>query len=178
MRTTLATTAALATASLLIAMAPRTAHAQDGTTTAPAAATPAAPPPPPPPPAAEHAEEGVNDHDLFVKRLGVTYFDITNLPIATPEVGGAGALGSTNVSAPVIGVRYWLLQRIGIDGGIGLGFAGGSDQTVANNVVTTVPKVASNGFAFHVGVPVVLAEAKHFTFLVSPQATLGFTSAT
>jgi len=184
MRKTLATTAALAATSLLLALAPRTARGQDGTTTtttsATAATTPAAPAPPPPPPPPERAEkedEGVTDHGRFVGRLGVTYFDITNLPVANPLVGGGG-LTSTNVTAPVIGVRYWLMPRIGIDGGIGLGFAGGSDETVANNVDTTVQKVASNGFAFHVGVPVVLADAKHFTFLVIPQATLGFTSAT
>jgi hypothetical protein len=183
MKETLATTAALATTTLaLVMLAPTVAHAQDGTTTTTATATattPAAPAPPaPPPPPAEHADDAVNDHDRFVGRLGVTYFDITNLPIANPQIGGAGGLTSSNVTAPVIGVRYWLMQRIGIDGGIGLGFAGGSDETVAGGTDTTVNKVASNGFAFHVGVPIVLAEAKHFTFLVIPQATLGFTSAT
>jgi hypothetical protein len=180
MRKTLAATAAVATTSLLVALAPRTAHAQDAPPPLPPPATPpAAPPPaPPPPPAAEHAEQGPTDHELFIKHLGVTYFDITNLPIANPENGMGAGLTSSNVTAPVIGVRYWLMPRIGIDGGIGLGFAGGSDQTVANGVVTTVPKVASNGFAIHAGVPVVLADAKHFTFLVIPDATLGVTSAT
>ncbi len=109
--------------------------------------------------------------------LGVTYFDITDLPIASPPQVGGGLTGTT-IAAPVIGVRYWLRPRIGIDGGIGLGFSGGSDETVANGMDTTVNKVPMNGAAFHLGVPVILADAKHFSFLVIPETTIGVTAGT
>lgn len=153
---------------------------------------PAPPPPPPrpapPPPAAAPeaapapAEEGTTDPSMFVRHLGVTYFDITDLPIANQVAGGAapgpGGITSSTVSAPVVGVRYWLNNRFGIDGGIGLGLAGGSDQAVAGGTTTTVSKTSSTGFAFHGGVPIALAEGKHYAFLVIPEFTVGFTTAT
>jgi hypothetical protein len=125
-------------------------------------------------------EDAVTDHQRFIRRLGVTYFDITDLPIANQTgAGGVPApLTSSTVSAPVIGVRYWLNDLIGIDGGIGLGLAGGSDQTVANGTSTTVSKTGTTGFAIHGGVPIALSEGKHYAFLVIPEMTLGFTSAT
>jgi hypothetical protein len=129
------------------------------------------------------AAEGGNDPSLFIHHFGVTYFDITDLPIAnqvTPgsTAPGPGGLTSSTVSAPVIGVRYWLNERFGIDGGIGIGFAGGSDQAVAGGTTTTVNKTGTTGFAFHGGVPISLAEGKHFAFLAIPEFTVGFTTAT
>ncbi|HEX3343395.1 MAG TPA: hypothetical protein VHS09_02430 [Polyangiaceae bacterium] len=130
-----------------------------------------APPPPPatvaaaPEPAPIPAEEGVTD-----------------LPIANQVAGGGtpapGGITSSTVSAPVVGVRYWLNSRIGIDGGLGIGLAGGSDQAVAGGTSTTVSKTSSTGFALHGGVPIALAEGKHYAFLAIPELTVGFTTAT
>jgi hypothetical protein len=172
------------------------------TTLVPALAWGQEPPPPPPPrpappvvapppaPAAAAAEtpappaaEGEGDPGLWVHHLGVTYFDVTNLPIANQvAAGGAapgpGGLTSSNVAAPVVGVRYWLTNRFGIDGGLGFGLAGGSDQAVSGGTTTTVNKTGTTGFALHGGVPISLAEGKHYAFLVIPDFTVGFTSAT
>jgi len=151
-------------------------------------------PPPPPPPrpapplpaAAPEAapappEEGMTDPHMFIGHLGVTYFDVTDLPIANQFLGagapGPGGLTSSTVSAPVVGVRYWLNSRFGIDAGLGLGLAGGSDQAVAGGTSTTVSKTSSTGFAFHGGVPIALAEGKHYAFLAIPEFTVGFTTA-
>ncbi|MGD0529522.1 MAG: hypothetical protein ABSE49_30570 [Polyangiaceae bacterium] len=159
------------------------------------------PPPPPPRPAppvvvappapvaapaetpAAPAAETESDPALWVHHLGVTYFDVTNLPIANPVTGGGGVpapggLTSSNVAAPVVGVRYWLTNRFGIDGGLGFGYASGSDQTVAGGTTTTVNKTGTTGFALHGGVPISLAEGKHYAFLVIPDFTVGFTTAT
>jgi hypothetical protein len=155
---------------------------------APPTATPSAPPPPAPAPprpaetarATDETEEQT-DHQKVVGRFGVTYFDITNLPLAN-QIGGTtpapGQITSTTVQAPVIGVRYWLNRRIGIDGGIGLGFAGGSTEAVVGGTDTTVNKTGTNGFALHAGVPIALAEGRHYAFLVIPNTTIGFTTAT
>ncbi|HEY8041773.1 MAG TPA: hypothetical protein VIF15_18340 [Polyangiaceae bacterium] len=176
----------------------RSSRAQDGAGTAPpsspaAVPAPAPPPAPPPPPAAPSppapaAEDTtVSDHEQFVGHLGVTYFDITNLPIANPVAdpgtGSAatpapGSITGTNIAAPVVGVRYWLQRNIGIDAGIGFGLAGGSQEAVVGSTDTTVDKVSSTGFAFHGGVPIAFAHFKHYTFLAIPEFTLGFTSAT
>ena len=131
-------------------------------------------PPPPPPP---RPEEGMTAPHMFIGHLGVTYFDVTDLPIANQFLGagapGPGALTSSTVSAPVVGVRYWLNSRFGIDAGLGLGLAGGSDQAVAGGTSTTVSKTSSTGFAFHGGVPIALAEGKHYAFLAIPEFTVG-----
>jgi hypothetical protein len=53
------------------------------------------------------------------------------------------------------------MPNLGLDGGLGIGWLTGS---------------APSPFAmvFHVGVPFALASSKHFTFIVSPEANLGF----
>jgi hypothetical protein len=156
---------AVAAASMLVT---KPAHAQDG------ALTPTAPAAPEP-----------SDHERVVGRFGVTYFDIANLPIANQFTGGGapapGQLTSSTVQAPVIGARYWINRRFGIDAGIGLGFAGGSTETVTTGAAgtdTTVNKTGTNGFAFHAAVPISLAEGRHYAFLVIPGTTIGFTTAT
>ncbi|HEY8086928.1 MAG TPA: hypothetical protein VIF09_03765, partial [Polyangiaceae bacterium] len=102
---------------------------------------------------------------------------ITNLPLANPIAGGGGgALTSTNIAAPVVGMRYWFDPRFGLDVGLGFGLAGGSDQTVAGGTTTTTSKESTTGFAVHAGVPIALASYKHYTFLVVPNATLGIAS--
>jgi len=170
-------TAAAVTAALGLG-APRTAWAQtDGNGNGGLVAQAPAPPPPSPPP----VDEG-SDHDRVVRRFGVTYFDVTNLPIANQLAPGstpaAGTITSSNVQAPVIGARYWINRHVGIDGGIGLGFVGGSTEAVVGSTDTTVNKTATNGFALHAGVPIAFATGRHYAFLLIPNTTIGFTTAT
>ncbi|MGO9839115.1 MAG: hypothetical protein ACLP1X_33445 [Polyangiaceae bacterium] len=161
--------------------------------TAPPPVTVAPPTPPPAPPAApppirepvhENDDEAtLPDHDRFIKHLGITYFDVTTLPIANPVTansGGGGAptltpggITSSTVAAPVVGIRYWLQRTIGIDVGLGLGFAGGSQEAVTNGADTTVNKVGTSGFALHGGLPIVIYEGRHYAFLVIPEFTVG-----
>jgi hypothetical protein len=171
------------------------ARAQD--TAAPAPATPptpattAAPTAPTSAPAApatptEAPTEEQPDHDRFVHHIGVTYFDITALPIANiVQTGGTmapmvapGQITSSTVSAPVVGVRYWLTRMIGFDAGIGLGYSGGSQEAVNSGNDQSVDKTSSFGFAFHGGVPIAFAHGKHYSFLVIPGFTIGATTGT
>ncbi len=174
---------------------------------APAAPVAPAPPPPFPPPTVVHtvtpeappaaaepvdaaatkrSEDATPDHDRMVGHVGVTYFNITALPIANPiPVAGAsapqpapgGVTGST-VSAPVVGVRYWLKPGIGIDAGLGLGIGGGSQEAVSSSTDTKVDKTGTVGFALHGGLPIALYRGHHYTFLVVPQFTVGGTGGT
>jgi hypothetical protein len=149
----------------------------------------AAPPASPPAPPARDAHEGdeeasTSDHDRFVKHLGVTYFDVTSIPIANPlGTGGGGtptlapgSLTSSTVAAPVVGVRYWIQRSLGVDIGLGLGFAGGSQEAVSGGTDVTVGKVGTTGFAFHAGLPIVLYDGRHYAFLVIPHFTVGVAS--
>ena len=164
------------------------AFAQDAT---PAAAAPAAPPQPAPaadasastsgsaqvgmalPGAAPQAAQAVavagnSDHDAVVGRLAVGYLGRNGIDI------GAGALpGAANVviDAPVIGVRYWLSDMLGIDAGLGFGVASSSSENAAG---MEADGPSYHAFILHGGVPLSLASAGHFSFQVVPEANIGF----
>jgi hypothetical protein len=142
------------------------------TSTAPATAPVAAP-------KVEGTE--MTDHDMFIGKLAVGYFGVSQLPIANgaPTGGaGGGALQADTVNAPVVGVRYWVNRLVGIDGGIGFGYSGGSFENVNNGASTTTDKKSKFGAALHGGVPLAFAHGKHYSFLVVPELTMGFTSGT
>jgi hypothetical protein len=120
------------------------------------------------------------DHDRFIGRFAVGYFGVSQLPTANPTLngGGIGGLAAGTVSAPTIGVRYWLNRMWGIDGGLGLGLSGGSTEVVNGATTTSTDKASNFGAVLHGGVPVALAHGKHYTFLVIPEMNIGFTSGT
>jgi len=154
------------------------AFAQD---TAPAASTPAAPPQPVAtttttttstqvgmtlPGAAPQAAAvaGASDHDAVVGRLAIGYLGRNG--VALPA-----GLNPTVVDAPVIGVRYWLSDMIGIDAGLGFGFTSGS---VKNAAGASTDNPGWHVFMLHGGVPLSLASAGHFSFQIIPEMNLGF----
>lgn len=153
----------------------------------------------PPPAAPAKGDDGRTDHSRFVGRFAVGYFGTAGVSVRTADwnAGGCGisnnnmpavpcwpVLGNAQqVDAPVIGIRYWINERFGIDGGIGLGLYSGSVESYTpNNPATSAPlkykqdKVSLSAFVFHVGVPIALATAKHFTFEAIPEINLGFAS--
>ena len=161
------------------------AFAQD----APAAAAPAAPPQPAPaadasasastsgstqvgmalPGAAPAAAAvaGSSDHDAVVGRLAVGYLGRNG--VAIPGLP-AGAGAAVVIPAPVIGVRYWISDMLGIDAGLGFGLTSGSNT--AAGMSTDIP--GWHLFMIHGGVPLSLASAGHFSFQIVPELNLGF----
>ncbi|HYP87392.1 MAG TPA: hypothetical protein VEQ59_04550, partial [Polyangiaceae bacterium] len=112
-----------------------------------------------------NVEPGVEttDHAAVVRRFGIGY-----MGRRTININPTGA--PATVDAPIVGIRYWLDPRIGIDAGIGLLFSGGSTKvgdTSTNLQGYTV-------FMLHGGVPFSLAASKHFSFQVIPELNLGF----
>jgi hypothetical protein len=163
----------------LLASAPGHAQTSPGDPAQPAppapATTPAEPPPdataaPPPPPASPAAtaapapsnedNDDTKDHDRFVGHLAVGYFGVTSVPLANPN-GTASSL-----SAPVLGVRYWISKRLGLDIGVGIGVRGGSSETGG----TVVDSPTQTGFLLHVGVPLSLYAGEHSSFQLVPEA--------
>lgn len=154
---------------------------------APAAATPAPPPEPAPaatadasastsgsaqagmalPGAAPQAAAvaGNSDHDAVVGRLAVGY-----LGRSTVQIAGGAAAGA-QIPTPVIGVRYWLSDMLGIDAGLGFGFAGSSTE---NAMGMEADGPSYQAFILHGGVPLSLASAGHFSFQVVPELNIGF----
>ena len=112
-------------------------------------------------PTAAAAAEAGNDHDEVVGHFAVGYFGISQLPVGPGTGGGTGAgaaaAAPNEINAPIIGARYWLSQKLGIDAGIGF-----SDSS------------SGWGVAAHGGVPLALATSKHMTFELIPEATVAF----
>lgn len=160
------------------------------TDAAPAAAAPA--PPPQPAPAAADASAstsgsaqvgmalpgaapqaaavaGSSDHDAVVGRLAVGYLGRNGV-----DIGGGGLPAGTVIDAPVIGIRYWLSDMLGIDAGLGFGLTSGSTTNGAGDS-TDLP--GWHLFMIHGGVPLSLASAGHFSFQIVPELNLGFAGA-
>lgn len=157
---------------------------------APAAAAPAPPPEPAPAPAATAdasastsgsaqagmalpgaapqaaAVAGTSDHDAVVGRLAVGYLGRSTVNIAALN-GADGA----QIATPVIGVRYWLSDMLGIDAGLGFGLASSSTENAAG---MEADGASYHAFILHGGVPLSLASAGHFSFQIVPELNLGF----
>jgi hypothetical protein len=165
------------------------AFAQDA---APAAETPAAPPAPAPAPATTDASAstsgsaqvgmalpgaapqaaavaGSSDHDSVVGRLAVGYLGRTGINIA-------GAMGApeASIAAPVIGIRYWLSDMLGIDAGLGFATTSSSSEITAMDTTVETDGPGQTVFILHGGVPLSLASAGHFSFQVVPELNVGF----
>ena len=176
---------------LTLALVAPSALAQDnppagGTGTAQAGGTVETPPAQPPkvtvaapaPAAAkEDKDDGVTDHEKVVGHFAVGYMGVTDLPLGTGPANAAPA-GRTTVSTPVIGIRYWLNPRIGIDAGLGIVVTSESAEAQNGNVNTSVDGPALNGGLLHGGLPIALNTGKHYTFQLVPELNVGVASRT
>ncbi|HYO94392.1 MAG TPA: hypothetical protein VER33_07760 [Polyangiaceae bacterium] len=109
------------------------------------------------------AAAGGSDHDLFVGRLAVGYLGRSSLTVGVGE-------GAAAVSAPVLGVRYWLDRGLGLDLGVGFGFSGGS---VSSDPGDSVDLPSRWAVILHGGVPLALATGRHYVFEIIPEANVG-----
>lgn len=107
------------------------------------------------------AAAGDNDHDAMIGHFAVGYLGARTVPFP----GG-------NLQAPVIGLRYWLDQMIGLDAGIGFYNDGG--KNTQNN--TSQDVASRTAVLIHAGVPLALSQGKHFSFQIVPEVNIGFSS--
>jgi hypothetical protein len=116
------------------------------------------------------AATGSTDHAGVVGSFGIGYFLTTGVQIPDP-------LNNTVITAnaPVIGMRYWITPRWGIDAGLGFGIGGASDDQGNGTSVDSPQPIA---FALHGGLPLALMDSQHFVFQVVPEFTLGVASNT
>ena len=121
-------------------------------------------------------EDPTSDHEKVVGHVAVGYLGLTNIPIAGPLQNNIPA--RQNVPAPVIGVRYWLAEKIGLDLGLGLGLASSSQEVVAGNLNQSQDRPSVFALAIHGGVPLVFAHQKHYKFLLIPELNVGFATST
>jgi hypothetical protein len=127
---------------------------------------------------ASAAATGASDHNQMVGHLAVGYFGIANTGAGANTA--AAAIGPNDSPylvpgvAPVVGVRYWLDQMIGLDVGVGISVIGGSIKPPG---AARFDRNSFTGFLIHGGVPLALASADHFTFEIIPELNVGFTGA-
>lgn len=139
---------------------------------------------------------GNTDHDRFVGSFAIGYLGASLVPVANLNVGSLGdvagpAAGLTaeaaTAYAPVIGVRYWFNETIGLDAGFGLRtFSGSVERDVVDTTTQPDPQpwsmetddVSQTAFLLHVGVPIALKAERHYVFELIPEANLGFASGT
>ena len=114
--------------------------------------------------AADEPAAGGTDHDKVIGHFGVGYMGRQTMTIGAAR---------TQVAAPIIGVRYWLTDFIGIDGGLGLNISGGRNTTTAAGV-DNVKKPGLTVFMIHAGVPLNLFSRGSFSFQVVPELNIGF----
>ncbi len=141
---------------------------------------PAAAPPPPPPVATETGvavAAGQTDHEKAVGRLAIGYLGRRGMlmPGEGATVGSAWAEDPVEVQAPIIGVRYWVSDMIGIDAGLGLFMSSGSFEPEGGDEQDAP---GATVFMLHGGVPLSLASSGHFSFQVVPELNFGFGSRT
>ena len=116
---------------------------------------------------------GNSEHDQFVGTLAIGYLGRRDMVVGcngNPTQPGGTCGGAREIlEAPVIGVRYWISDLLGIDGGLGMAINSLSE----NNGIS---RPSSTAFVIHGGVPLALASTGHFTFEVIPELNLGFSS--
>jgi hypothetical protein len=81
------------------------------------------------------------------------------------------------LAAPVVGIRYWIDQMIGLDAGLGLLVTSGSfeqDNPAPPDIDGDLPNATV--FILHAGVPLSLASADHFSFQIVPEVNVGIGS--
>ena len=114
-------------------------------------------------PAPARTEAGT-DHSRFVGDFAIGFMGFETLSIADATGGFA------EVSAPVIGGRYWLDSFMGIDAGIGFNFS--SASTTAGDTTTDDPQPAA--FVLHGGLPLAFVDSQYFVFEIVPELNIGF----
>jgi hypothetical protein len=111
------------------------------------------------------ANNGEGDHAAVVSHLGIGFFGIEELPFPDTTVANPNA---ATLSAPTIGVRYWLSDMLGIEAALGL--------NITSEDVDATTERSGFGIALHGGVPLALAASGHFVFEIVPLINFGITS--
>lgn len=128
------------------------------------------------PPAPAGATAGGSDHSQVTGTFGVGYLGLGGIAIG--QLNNT-SLGSRTIDAPIVGVRYWLSDSLGIDAGIGFGYESGKSTNKNGSTTVETEAPAATGFLLHAGVPLALGTpGEHHIFQVIPELNVGFGSST
>ena len=120
--------------------------------------------------AAANTVDELSNHERVVQRFAIGWQGVTSVPI--------GAL-TNQVPTVALGIRYWVNALVGVDLGLGFGYTGGNVTNTGPCVgLGTCPADDAFGLALHGGVPIAIFHETHYTFLVIPELSLGFSTGT
>lgn len=113
---------------------------------------------------------GPTDHSVVVGHLGLRYFGSADMP-ALSFTGGMASQGGSQ-AVHTVGARYWLNNSLGIEAGLGIGFTSGSNTRTVQSGGNTMQQSSDNpnffGLGLQVGLPIMIAEAKHLAIHLDP----------
>lgn len=127
---------------------------------------------------AASTDSGESDHAQMVGSLGFQFFGVENVQTSPDTMMGVD-VGDIEIYAPTIGVRYWISEMLGLDVGLGFGFADmavNQDSGGGSNLVAGLDNQL--GLNIHVGVPIAIKALQHFTVLAIPEVRFGLGMAT
>jgi hypothetical protein len=113
------------------------------------------------------AAAGSSAHDAVVGHLGVGWFGTRDVPVGPANGATTGA-----VPTPIVGIRYWLTSAFGVDAGLGFFTMSSALRNEAGTATTTEGPTRTT-VLIHAAVPISLAEAGNFSFLVIPELNVG-----
>ncbi len=121
---------------------------------------------------------GDSDHDAVVGSFSLGLLGLADLPVAVGDpIGGASGartIAQDVVLAPVIGTRYWLGARAGVEVGFGFSYRSGTISFAGGEA----DGAELAGYAGHLGIPIAATWGRHYTFVVVPYGAFGITSST
>lgn len=123
---------------------------------------------------------GNTDHDAVLKSWSLGLLGLAELPVALGDPLGSGVpsgertITSDTVVAPVIGTRYWVGKRVGIEAGLGFSIQSGSRKIAAFGIDADGGSITAVGA--HFGLPIAAAYGKHYTLLMIPYLAYGYVS--
>jgi hypothetical protein len=115
----------------------------------------------------------------MIGRLAVGYLGRDAVPIGSGNVAPGGP-GISFVNAPIIGVRYWIDQMLGLDIGLGFFTEGGSSEFDPGGGAPSISDdvAGRTAIAVHAGIPLSLASDGHYSFQIVPELNLGYATQT
>jgi len=159
----------------------------------PVAPRPAPAVPLPPPPAALQASStsagaspqavlalsrDARDFDVVAGRWGAAFFGVR-----TVDFGSFPPGVPNTVEVVTLGVRRWMApgslgstRTWGIDAGLGFGYGRTKTETPVTGGGTSSAQASGFGLGFHLGLPIALAQGRHFTALLAPEVDLLYAS--
>jgi hypothetical protein len=115
-----------------------------------------------------------------LRRFGAGWLGINDVPLARAKPRGSGSNSGIDpndhievqlISAPLLGVRYWLTTRFGLDAGFGIAMSGGTTKSKLGSVSQDVDRQKTLALVFHAGVPIGVYSTDHMALIVVPEAT-------